>query len=140
MSGVSIGLVLFVALTLQFLVQRPKKPELVVRGRVTDGQGQPLARVRIQARLGLDLEGPSVFSDNQGQFLATAKARDWFKSSPSLSAQAAGFREKVVYFDRWYRGRQEFTRDVVLMRPDNRPPNQTLQRTAKSTRPLNSGR
>ena len=53
----------------------------IVRGRVVDASGRPVAQAKVQARLGLELDGPKVLTGPDGSFVAEA---------------TSGFRSKVV--------------------------------------------
>lgn len=112
-------LVVTLAILGQFACTLSKKPldlnlHIVVRGRVVDADGRPVPGARIQARLGLDSDGPTVETDAYGLFVAEAVSDIWFKGCPSINARAEGFAEEYVYFDCWDRGERQFERTVIL--------------------------
>jgi hypothetical protein len=66
-----------------------KKPtdlnlHVVVKGRVVDTAGRPVPGAKVQARLGLDLDGAVVETDSDGRFVAEAASDSWFKFGACL--------------------------------------------------------
>jgi hypothetical protein len=87
---------------------------IIVKGRVVDESGRPVPQVKVQARLGLDLDGTAVFTGPDGSFVAGATSGLWSKGCPSLNASAPEFAEEWVYFECWDAGERRFERTVVL--------------------------
>ena len=87
---------------------------IVVKGRVVDGTGRPVSGAKVQARLGLDLDGPAVETALDGTFAAVASSDFWHKGGPSVNASAEGYSEKYVYLDRWEQGERQFEQSIVL--------------------------
>lgn len=96
--------------------QRPYSLDLriVVKGCVVDSAGKPVPGAKVQARLGLDLDGPAVETALDGTFAVVAASDFWYKGGPSISAAAKGYSEKYVYFDRWEQGERHFEQAIVL--------------------------
>ncbi|HLF84588.1 MAG TPA: carboxypeptidase-like regulatory domain-containing protein [Blastocatellia bacterium] len=87
---------------------------IVVKGHVVDNAGRPVPGAKVQARLGLDLEGTAVETALDGGFVADASSDFWYKGSPSINAAAKGYAEKYTYFDRWEQGERQFEQTIVL--------------------------
>lgn len=90
--------------------------KIVVIGRVVDNVGRPMRGVRVQASLGLDLEGAAVETDNDGRFRAEAASPYWGKGVPNFSVRAAGYGEELFYPDRkdWNSGERQFEQTIIL--------------------------
>jgi hypothetical protein len=87
---------------------------IIVSGRVVDVAGRPLSWAKVQARLGLDLDGPPVMTNANGEFVAAAQSDSLSKGCPSLSVSATGYAEQWIYFDCWDKGARQFERTIVL--------------------------
>ena len=116
---VKIILVLTLLVLGQIACDSKKKPtdlnlHIVVKGRVVDTSGRPVPSAKVQARLGLDLDGAIVETDSDGRFVAEAASDFWFKGCPSINARAEDFAEEYIYFDCWDRGERQFERTVIL--------------------------
>jgi hypothetical protein len=88
---------------------------LIVRGHVVDASNAPVPNATVQVRLGLDLDGTAVTTDQNGYFQAEARSGYWFKGDPSVTVQARGFRESWSYLHRWLEGPRAFTVVIRLM-------------------------
>jgi hypothetical protein len=126
-QGIVMRVKIILAVTLLVLGQIAcsynKKPtdlnlHIVVRGRVVDSADRPVPGAKVQARLGLDLDGTIVETGSDGRFVAEAASDFWFKGCPSINAQAKDFAEEYIYFDCWDRGERQFERTVKL-KPEN---------------------
>src|SRR4051812_44475715 len=60
--------------------------KIIVTGRVIDNAGRPMRGARVQASLGLDLDGAPVETDADGRFRAEAASPYWGKGVPNFSA------------------------------------------------------
>ena len=90
------------------------KLHIVVKGHVIDTAGRPVSGAKVQARLGLDLDGVAVETNSEGRFGTEAASEFWFKGCPSIKVQAESFAEKYVYFECWDKGERQFERTVIL--------------------------
>jgi hypothetical protein len=114
--GVIIALSVVMAWSCQSCRRTPYSLDLriVVKGHVVDNAGRPVPSAKVQARLGLDLEGAAVETALDGSFVADASSDFWYKGGPSINAAAKGYSEKYIYFDRWERGERHFEQTIVL--------------------------
>jgi hypothetical protein len=105
-----------------FLSQNLKtEPEqiirIVVKGQVIDNAGRPISGAKVQASLGLDLDGAMIETDSAGRFTAEAASTHWFKvCRPSVRAQAAGYSQEWIFFDcqDWDKGARQLEQTIVL--------------------------
>lgn len=92
--------------------------KIVVTGRVVDSAGRPIRGAKVQASLGLDLEGALVETEAAGRFQVEAHSGFWFKEEchPNVRAYAAGYAEEWVHFDcsDWNEGERWFEQTIVL--------------------------
>ena len=122
---VKIILILILSVAGQIACNENKKPadlnlHIVVKGRVIDTSGRPVPGAKVQARLGLDLDGAVVETDSDGRFVAEADSNFWFKGCPSVNARAENFAEEYIYFDCWDKGERRFEQTVILKPKDER--------------------
>ena len=88
--------------------------KIIVAGRVVDAKGSPIAGAWVRASLGLDLDGPVVFTGDDGTFVAQATSDYWFKGRASIEVRAAGYEDSWTYFDRWDSGQRRFEKTIIL--------------------------
>jgi len=115
----TINLVLIVAVLWHSGCSHRQKPHdlrlrVVVKGQVVDTSGRPIPGAKVQARLGLELDGPAVEAGANGGFVAEASSAFWFKGCPSVDVSAPGHEEQYTYFDCWDQGERRFERTIVL--------------------------
>ena len=100
-----------------------KKPtslnlHMVVKGLIIDILDGPVVGAKVQAWLGLDVDGAAVETDSDGHFIAEVGAETapgvHFKGCPGMKVEATKFDEAYVNFDCWDRGEREFERTIIL--------------------------
>lgn len=87
---------------------------IVVKGHVLDSSGEPISNARVQASLGLDLDGDPVFTKDDGSYIVEARSAFWYKGHPNIRASSKGYSEEWLYFDRWDQGQRRFERTITL--------------------------
>lgn len=90
---------------------------IVVKGQVVDTSGRPVKGAKVQASLGLDLEGPMGETDSAGHFVVQAGSQIWFKvCRPSVTVRAHGYANERIDFDcqGWDKGERQFQQTIVL--------------------------